>query len=223
MLKKKKIPTEKFAISEIFSSIQGESSYSGRYCFFIRLAGCNLRCSWCDSNYAFSPKYYLSTNEILTKAKKSLAKIAEITGGEPLLHSQTPELCRKLLDIGFDVLLETNGSIPITNLPEKVKIIMDCKCPSSGEHKKMYFANFAKISKKDEIKFVIANKEDYNYAKKIIRKYNLFEKTDKIFFSPVAKSIKYSDLASWMIKDKISAIFAVQLHKIIWGKNVKGK
>ena len=223
MLKRKKIPSAKIAISEIFSSIQGESSYSGRYCFFIRLAGCNLRCSWCDSKHAFFPKYYLSVDEIVTKAKKSLAKIAEITGGEPLLNPHTPELCRKLLNIGIDVLIETNGSIPIKNLPEKVKIIMDCKCPSSGEHKKMHFANFAKISKNDEIKFVIASRKDYNYAKRIIRKYNLFKRTDKIFFSPVRKYMKYSDLASWMIKDKISTIFAVQLHKIIWGNNVKGK
>lgn len=213
----------KFAIAELFSSIQGESSSAGKFCFFIRLAGCNLNCKWCDTKYAAKTKYFLTIEEIVEKALKSGAKLVEITGGEPLLNPETPALCKELISKNFTVLLETNGSLPINKLPAKLKIILDCKCPSSGENFKMLFANFAKIKAKDEIKFVIADKNDYIYAKKIIKKYDLFTKTNHIFFSPVSGMLKPSLLAEWMLEDKSKATLALQLHKIIWGKNVKGK
>jgi 7-carboxy-7-deazaguanine synthase len=218
------ISKNQFLVSEIFTSIQGESSFAGQLCFFIRLAGCNLNCAWCDTRYAKIAKgKTMRLEEIIDAASASKTKLVEITGGEPLLQKNTPELCRKLIAKGFNVLVETNGSFPIQKIPAKVRIILDCKCPSSGESEKMIFANFAKIKKKDEIKFVIADRNDYEYAKEIMSRYLLAEKTDKIFFSPVAGRINHKKLAEWMIADKILAIFAVQLHKIIWGKYARGK
>ncbi len=213
----------KFAVSETFTSIQGESSFAGRVCFFVRLAGCNLDCSWCDTRYARERQRTMSLGEILAEALKSDADLVEITGGEPLAQNQTPLLCSKLLDQGFEVLLETNGSMPTGVVPKGVKIILDCKCPSSGEADKMLFANFAKLRKKDEVKFVIADRQDYDYARKMIGKHGLVGRTGKIFFSPVSGRLKAARLAEWMIADRPPAILAYQLHKTIWGDNAKGK
>lgn len=214
-----------FAVSELFTSIQGESSYSGRLCFFIRLAGCNLNCSWCDTQYAKSAteSRLISASKIIVSAKRSGSKLVEITGGEPLLQKGLSELCRRLLQNNFNVIIETNGSLPIKSFPHQVVFILDCKCPSSGEADKMLFENFRYIKRKDEIKFVIADKHDYNYAKKIIEKHGLIDRTEKIFFSPLSDRLKAARLAEWMIADKSPAILATQLHKIIWGQDAKGR
>ena len=209
---------KKLLISEIFTSIQGESTYAGRTCFFIRLAGCNLNCSHCDTKYAFNRKNAnkLSINEIVKQADHSAIQLVEITGGEPLLQDNVLPLCDELIKKGFTVLMETNGSLSITEINPKVVKIIDCKCPSSNESDKMYFENFSYMSSDDEVKFVLTNKDDYLYANSIIHKYNLLKITEKILFSPVTGKLDLQLLSEWMLRDKSPAILQVQLHKIIW-------
>lgn len=216
----------KLIISELFASIQGESSYAGRPCFFIRLAGCNLDCSYCDTEYAKNPKAgeEYTINEILSKVKEAGINLVEITGGEPLLQEGVNELCQKLLDAEFKVLIETNGSISIASLPKKVIKILDCKCPASGEAKKMDFANFAFLSQSDEVKFVISNRNDYDYTVEIIKKYDLNSKVNNIILSPdLSNTALSAQLAEWMLEDKIPARMQLQMHKLIWDPEERGR
>jgi len=213
-------------ISELFASIQGESSYAGLPCYFIRLAGCNLNCSYCDTEYAKSNENAdsYSINEILDKAKKTGISLVEITGGEPLLQEGVNQLSAKLLDDGFTVLIETNGSLSIASLPDKIIKIIDCKCPSSGESDKMDFANFAIINKADEIKFVVSNRQDYLYATSIIHRYNLTQKVNNIILSPDCTNPNLpAQLAEWIVADKIPIRLQMQLHKQIWDPELRGK
>lgn len=216
--------TKIFKIVEIFTSIQGESSHSGKLCFFIRFAGCNLNCSYCDTEYAKYPLKIkeISLEELINYSEKSGVKTIAITGGEPLLQKNLPELCKRLLERKFSVLVETNGSLLINILPEKIIKIVDCKCPSSGEAGKMDFKNFDLLKPYDEIKFVIKNKKDYNYAKKIIKKFKIFDKTQNILFSPVTWKIKASKLAGWIIKDKLNIRLNLQIHKYLWPDKNRG-
>ena len=214
---------KKLKINEIFSSIQGESTCSGRPCVFIRLAGCNLNCTYCDTEYAKTAENAeeLSLVEIVEIAEKSGIKLVEITGGEPLIQDGVAELCRILLEKSFTVLLETNGSLRISQIPADVVKIIDCKAPSSGEADRMDFANFADLQKHDQIKFVVANRTDYEHAKKIISKYNLDQKVDdgNILFGAVSPSeLNPEQLAEWLVEDKLNARLQVQLHKIIGAK-----
>ena len=211
-------------VSEIFTSIQGESTYAGLLCQFIRLSGCNLRCSYCDTLYAqeFSSGTDMELDRIVQTAIQSGVNLVEITGGEPMTQKETPELCEKLIDMGFTVLVETNGSLPVSALPRKAVKILDCKTPSSGESLKMDFTNFSVIDRKDEIKFVLKDYEDYVWAKGIIEKYKLAELTPNILFSPVWGTMNLEDLASWIVRDRIPVRLNIQLHKIIWGPDKKG-
>lgn len=215
---------ENIRIIETFTSIQGESTYSGNLCFFIRFAGCNLNCAYCDTEYAkdFYNATEISVNELLESAKSANVRLVEITGGEPLLQESIAELCRKLLENNFDVMVETNGSISISILPEGVVRIIDCKCPGSGEADKMFFKNFEELNSSDEIKFVITDRSDYDYAVNIIKIYNLTKKTKNLLFSPAWGKIKPSQLADWMIKDRTPARLQLQIHKYIWGPHAKG-
>ena len=210
---------EKLKIAEMFTSLQGESSYAGIPCFFIRLAGCNLNCSYCDTEFAkiADNSQGYSIDDLLEKAKSSGVKLVEITGGEPLLQGGVPELCRALIDAGHHVLIETNGSLRISQLPSEVVRIVDCKCPSSGEAVSMEFANFADLNRSDEVKFVVANREDYDYARVVIEKYTLNSKIDNILFSPVASELfSAAKLAEWILEDQLDVRLQIQLHKIIW-------
>jgi len=216
----------KLIISELFSSIQGESSYAGMPCFFIRLAGCNLNCSYCDTSYAkgrdIGTKY--SLNELVAITEKAVLPLVEITGGEPLVQNGVSELCQKLLDTGIKVLLETNGTLSIAAIPENVIKIMDCKCPSSGESERMDFANFELLSKSDEVKFVIAEREDYEYARKIIGKYELYNKIENILFSPELSNLSFAaELAKWILEDKLKVRMQLQMHKFIWDPKERGR
>ena len=206
-------------IIEIFTSIQGESSYAGRPCFFIRLAGCNLNCSYCDTEFAKSAEVgeEVALSEIIEKAKDANVATVEITGGEPLLQREVPELCQGLIDAGFRVLIETNGSMSISQLPQEVIKIVDCKCPSSGESEMMDFANFAELKYDDEVKFVVANREDYDYACRVIDKYALISRIDNILISPVcSEHFSAAELAEWILEDKLDVRLQLQLHKVIW-------
>lgn len=218
--------TAKLKISEYFTSIQGESTYSGMPCFFIRLAGCNLDCSYCDTEYARNTEdgAEYSIAKIVAKAQETGIPLVEITGGEPLLQEGVKELCRQLLDEKFQVLIETNGSISIAALPREVIKILDCKCPSSGEANKMDFGNFQYLSRGDEIKFVVADREDYNYAVEIIRKYDLNRKVDNILVSPeLSNPCIAAEIAKWILEDRLPVRMQLQLHKIIWDPEERGR
>ena len=209
-------------ISEIFCSIQGESTYTGLPCIFIRFAGCNLRCDYCDTTYSYESEINLSINDIITKVKEyDPVKLVEITGGEPLLQSEVYQLFESLHNNGYTILLETNGSISLKNVPEYVIKIVDVKCPGSGEEDSFLIKNLEYLNKeKDEIKFVLLDNFDYNWVKDFIIKYKLNDY--EILFSPVSEKLEPQDLAQWIIEDKLPVRMQLQLHKIIWDKNKRG-
>ena len=211
-------------VTETFLSIQGESTHAGRLCFFIRLAGCNLQCRYCDTQYSASltdGKAEL-LDLLVVKAVSSDVDLVEITGGEPLTQPETIPLCEKLLDAGMTVLIETNGSMPVWELPEGVIRILDCKTPSSGESGSNLYKNYDFLTPADEIKFVIADREDYDFSCKIIREYDLSSKTPNLLFSPVWDRIAPRQLAEWMIADRPPARLQLQMHKLIWGPDKTG-
>ncbi|MEA2095841.1 MAG: radical SAM protein [Candidatus Cloacimonadota bacterium] len=209
-------------ISEIFCSIQGESTYTGLPCVFIRLAGCNLRCDYCDTTYSYESDISLSINEIITKVKEyDPVKLVEITGGEPLLQPEVFQLLETLYKDGYKILLETNGSISLKDVPDYVIKIVDVKCPGSGEENSFLLENLEYINKKnDEIKFVLSDNFDYNWAKDFMIKYKLNEY--EVLFSPVSDKLNAQDLAKWIIEDKLPVRMQLQLHKIIWDKDRRG-
>ena len=209
-------------ISEIFCSIQGESTYTGLPCIFIRFAGCNLRCDYCDTTYSYESEINLSINDIITKVKEyDPVKLVEISGGEPLLQSEVYQLFESLHNNRYTILLETNGSISLKNVPEYVIKIVDVKCPGSGEKESFLIKNLEYINKeKDEIKFVFSDNFDYNWAKDFIMKYQLNEY--EILFSPVPEKLNPQVLAKWIIEDKLPVRIQLQLHKIIWDKDKRG-
>jgi 7-carboxy-7-deazaguanine synthase len=210
-------------VNELFYSIQGESSHAGRPCVFVRLTGCNLRCSYCDTRYAYDEGQNLEIEEIIDRVTSYQCRLIEITGGEPLIQKETPELIHQLLERGFEVLLETNGSLDISNIDDRCVKIVDIKCPSSGEAKNNDLENLKRLSNKDEIKFVIGNEEDYVFAKKItslIGKINL--RIKPLVFSPIHKQMDPKILAEWILADHIDVRMQIQLHKIIWGSEARG-
>ncbi|MGD9732502.1 MAG: 7-carboxy-7-deazaguanine synthase QueE [Desulfamplus sp.] len=211
-------------VCEIFYSIQGESTFSGLPCVFVRLSGCNLNCRWCDTLYA---KRDDGTSMLIEDIVKNVdgfgCNLIEITGGEPLIQQETPLLADLLLSRGYKVLVETNGSVSLNVISDRCIRIVDIKCPSSGESKKNLLQNIDLLGKEDEIKFVIADRIDYEFAKSMIANSSL-NKLDplRIHFSSVYGSIKLDELASWMLKDKIGARLSLQLHKIIWDPEKRG-
>lgn len=207
-------------VNEIFYSIQGESSYAGRPCVLVRLTGCNLRCSYCDTRYAYEEGQNLPIDEIIRNVTSYRCRLVEVTGGEPLIQKETPDLIYELLEKDFEVLLETNGSMDISPIDTRCVKIVDVKCPSSGEVKKNYLDNLKKISERDEIKFVIGSEEDYRYAKKILF---LIDKRKKPpILSPVYNIMDPKRLAEWVLADHIDVRIQIQLHKIIWGSETRG-
>lgn len=212
----------KLKVNEIFYSIQGESSQMGRPCVFVRLTYCNLRCSYCDTEYAFYEGTEMTFEEIINEIKKYDCKLVEITGGEPLVQSASIEFMKLLCDLGYEVMLETGGSLPIHKVDKRVKIIMDLKCPSSLMVKKNYYDNINYLKKGDEIKFVIGDKEDYEWAKKIISEHKLNEKFE-VLFSPVFNRLHPAKLAEWILNDRYNKVrLQLQIHKHIWEPNARG-
>lgn len=208
-------------ICEIFASIQGESTYAGLACTFIRMTGCNLRCSYCDTTYAYDEGMELSEDEILKKVKAFGINLVEITGGEPLLQKETLHLVKRLTKEKYKVLIETNGSISIKDLHKNAVIILDVKTPGSKMSEKMDFSNLDYLKAVDEVKFVITSRKDYDWASSIIKKYNLSSKC-QVLFSPAIGYIEPEKLASWMIEDKIPVRLNLQIHKYIYGNEKRG-
>jgi 7-carboxy-7-deazaguanine synthase len=218
------MPAKQLLVNETFLSIQGESTHAGRLCFFIRLAGCNLNCTYCDTEYARDEESgtAMTIDHIVSQAKISKVRLVEITGGEPLMHESTPALCQALNDEGLEVMVETNGSLPLSLLPPIVKKIVDCKTPSSGMVEYNLYENFHILSDHDEVKFVILDYLDYEFALTIIEKYRLNKKTQNILFSPAWGKLEPKTLVAWMLADLPPARMQMQLHKIIWGPDKKG-
>jgi 7-carboxy-7-deazaguanine synthase len=207
-------------VTEIFFSIQGESSHAGRPCVFVRLTGCNLRCTWCDSDYTFTGGQTLTLDDVMARVKSYGCPLVEITGGEPLAQPEAFELVTRLCDEGFEVLIETSGSIDIAPVDRRATLILDIKCPGSGEERKNRWANLEQLKPDDEIKFVIADRIDYEWAKRVIEERHLDRWT--VLISPVWGQMEMRELAEWMLADRLPARFQTQLHKHIWGATARG-
>lgn len=210
-------------VNEIFYSIQGESTYAGRPCVFVRLTGCNLRCTFCDTKYAYDEGDMMEIGDIFDQVSPYECNLVEITGGEPLIQAETPVLIESLLEDGYEVLLETNGSQDISHVDERCVKIIDIKCPSSGMSEKNDLKNLNRLTERDEIKFVIGSREDYEFAKGIL---NLVHsnpfKANPIHFSPVFGKMMPEVMAKWILEDHLNVRLQLQLHKYIWEPDQRG-
>lgn len=203
-------------VNEVFKSIQGESSHTGRICTFIRLCGCNLRCDYCDTTYAFDNGKDLSIEDILQKVEALGSNLVEITGGEPLCQEETPILCKALTQNGYEVLIETNGSQDISPLADEVKRIVDIKCPDSGSFESFLTQNLEFLKSDDECKFVISSKRDFNWACRFIDEYQL-NNLCSLIFSPNSHTMNPEKLAQMIISKNAPVRLGLQMHKVIWG------
>jgi 7-carboxy-7-deazaguanine synthase len=209
-------------VTEIFKSIQGESTYAGLPCVFVRLTGCNLRCHWCDTAYAFFGGRRMTQEEVLNKVRGLGGKLVEFTGGEPLLQKEVIPLSRTLLREGFRVLIETSGERFIGELPEKVVKIVDVKCPGSGEGGRFCRENLQVLDQKDQLKFVIQDQEDYNYARHFLAEHGSTCRVEEVIFSPVFGTLAPRELAAWVLEDRLNVRLGLQLHKFIWDADTRG-
>ncbi|OGQ96019.1 MAG: radical SAM protein [Deltaproteobacteria bacterium RIFOXYD12_FULL_57_12] len=215
-------PEQSLLISELFYSIQGESSFSGLACVFFRLAGCNLRCAFCDARYTYEePGHDLPLAEFFLFADRYPGALVEITGGEPLLQENVYPLLSGLLATGRTVLLETNGSVSLARVPAEVIKIMDLKCPESGMHDRMLLDNFQYLAASDEIKFVISSREDYDWAVRMIKEHDLARLT-KLLFSPNKARLRPALLADWLLADQMPVRLQLQLHTLLWPDRSRG-
>jgi 7-carboxy-7-deazaguanine synthase len=208
-------------VNEIFKSIQGESSYVGLPCAFVRLTGCHLRCTWCDTAYAFHEGTDMTVEEVVQKVEAMGVKFFELTGGEPLLQEDAFELVRRLCDLNYTILIETSGAVDLSGLDPRSIKIMDIKCPSSGMTDKMIWENLNHLSPRDEVKFVIKDHIDFDWAKDIIRKYQLAKKVH-LLFSPVFHELESQTLAEWILKENLPVRMQLQIHKYIWSPETRG-
>ena len=211
----------KLKINEIFYSIQGESSFAGLPCVFVRLTYCNLRCSFCDTEYAFFEGDEMVIDDIVDQLDSYKCRLIEITGGEPLIQKNVHLLMIKLCDAGYQVLLETAGHMDISNVDKRVHRIMDIKCPSSNESEKMLWENISYLAEKDEVKFVIGNRADFDYAVEVVEKYKLSDKCT-VLFCPVFNKLGNESLARWILDNKIPVRMQLQMHKFIWVPDTRG-
>lgn len=214
---------ETLRITEIYRSLQGESTWAGLPCVFVRLTGCPLRCVWCDTEYAFQGGERLAMQEVLNRVTVLDTKLVEITGGEPLAQKACGVLAELLIERAYTVLVETSGAFPIDRLPEAAIKIMDLKCPDSGECAKNDWSNIDRLSgERDEVKFVIASHRDYAWARDTVRHHGLETRCKCVLFSPVFGAVKPRDLAAWILEDGLPVRFQLQLHKLIWAPEAKG-
>jgi 7-carboxy-7-deazaguanine synthase len=224
-------------ITEIYKSLQGESTHAGLPCVFVRLTGCNLRCSWCDSEYTFQGGRKMAIEEVLDEVTRLSPKggLVEITGGEPMLQErEAVPLMHRLLDDGYTVLLETSGERPLERVPAGVIKIVDVKCPDSGEASTFCMENLETLSLHDEVKFVLSSRADYDFAREFTERHNLAKHVNAVLFSPAFRKdatgardsshclLDPQELAEWMIADNVPARLGLQLHKFIWDPAVKG-
>ena len=204
-------------VCETFASIQGESTHAGRRCFFIRLSGCNLRCAYCDTAYAWEGGTMREIDDLVAEAAASGMDCVEITGGEPLIHPETPELAAKLLAAGLETLVETNGSLDIGLLPPGCRRIVDCKLPDSGMAGHNLESNYDKLTPLDEVKFVVSSRRDFDCALAVIDRFALPKRTPHLLFSPVWGKVDFAELARWTLECRRPVRMQLQMHKQIWG------
>ena len=204
-------------IFEIFYSLQGESSRVGLPTIFIRLSGCPMRCHYCDTAYAFQGGSMMEIDDIMASIKQYDTRFVTVTGGEPLAQKEVLNLLKALADSNYEVSIETGGGLSIKEVDPRIKIILDIKTPESGEEKKNHWENLEIIDSKDEIKFVLCSREDYDWAKKILDQYKLTQKCN-VLFSPVYQKLDTTDLGNWILKDQLHVRMQIQLHKLLWGE-----
>jgi 7-carboxy-7-deazaguanine synthase len=221
---------------EIYKSVQGESSFAGRPCIFVRLAGCNLRCSWCDSEYTFKGGYKLTEDEVVAEVERlAPVRLVEFTGGEPMLQErELIPLMSRLLASGYELMIETSGERPLENVPVEVHKIVDVKCPGSGEGGSFHMKNLNVLTKRDEVKFVISDRRDYEFAREFFRQHGLDQKVGSVLFSPAftktPSPVRTAEnclldprlLVEWMLADGVDARLSLQIHKFIWEPAMKG-
>lgn len=215
-------PSLMLTVNEIFHSIQGESTHAGRPCVFVRLTACDLRCAWCDTPYAFYEGRKMAVDEVLDAVRAFDCSTVEITGGEPLLQADVYPLMQRLLDEGREVLLETGGHRSIANVPRAVARIVDVKCPASGESEKNHWPNLDLLTHRDEVKFVIQDRADYEFAKDVVARYDLPDRSRAVLFSPVHGVLDPKRLAEWILADRLRVRLQLQAHKYIWSPDTRG-
>jgi 7-carboxy-7-deazaguanine synthase len=208
-------------VTEIFHSIQGESSFVGQPCVFVRMTGCPLRCTWCDTEYAFYGGTDQSREQILAAVESYGCRLVEITGGEPLAQSETLQLITALCDQGYEVLIETSGAISTASVDVRAHVILDVKCPGSGMSDRMYWPNLGRLTSKDEAKFVLANRADYEWARRIVSAHELASRCT-VLMSPVFGALDARQLAEWVLADRLPVRVQLQLHKLIWAPDMRG-
>jgi 7-carboxy-7-deazaguanine synthase len=209
-------------VNEIFHSIQGESTHAGRPCVFVRLTACDLRCSWCDTPYAFHEGRKMSVDEVLEKVAEYGCQVVEITGGEPLLQKDVYPLMARLLEAHRTVMIETGGHISVDAIPDGIIRVIDVKCPGSGESAKNHWANLDRLRPTDEIKFVIKDRVDYEYARDIVARHSLVDRCAAVLFSPVHGVMEAKALAEWILADRLPVRLQLQAHKYIWDPQTRG-
>jgi 7-carboxy-7-deazaguanine synthase len=209
-------------VSEIYRSIQGESTHVGRPCVFVRLTACNLRCTWCDTAYAFTGGRKMTVEEVCDAVDALDCRLVEVTGGEPLLQPDAVALMERLIDGGHEVLLETGGHLPIDDVPDAVVVILDVKCPGSGEAAAVHWPNLDQLSARDEVKFVVADRADFEYAREIVARHALAGQVAAVLFSPVFGALPPADLAAWILETGVPARLQLQAHKFIWDPATRG-
>ncbi|MBA2259673.1 MAG: radical SAM protein [Acidobacteria bacterium] len=209
-------------VNEIFHSIQGESTHAGRPCVFVRLTACDLRCSWCDTPYAFTEGHKMSLDEVVARVRAFECHVVEITGGEPLLQKDVYPLMQRLLDEGLTVMLETGGHLSIEQVPAPVIRIVDVKCPGSGESHRNDWGNIDRLTPQDEVKFVIKDRDDYEFARTAVTKHGLPRRVRAVLFSPVHGVLDPQRLASWILEDALDVRLQLQIHKFIWTPETRG-
>lgn len=215
-------PVAMLTVNEIFHSIQGESTHTGRPCVFVRLTGCDLRCDWCDTPYAFHEGRKLDVEEIVADVEQYRCDLVEITGGEPLLQKGVYPLMDRLLAAGATVLLETGGHVSVARVPAAVVKIMDVKCPGSGECDRNAWENLSRLTDRDQVKFVIADRVDYEFARDVVRRHKLETRCGAVLFSAVHGALPPARLAEWMLADRLPVRLQIQLHKHLWGAATRG-
>jgi len=209
-------------VNEIFHSIQGESTHTGRPCVFVRLTACDLRCSWCDTPYAFTEGRKMSVDEVVDRVREYGCDVVEITGGEPLLQKDVYPLMERLLDEGRTVMIETGGHLSADEVPAGVVRVIDIKCPGSGESAKVHWPNLERLRSSDELKFVIKDRTDYEFARDVVSRHRLIGRVAAVLFSPVHGVLDAKELARWILEDRLEVRLQLQTHKFIWGADVRG-
>jgi 7-carboxy-7-deazaguanine synthase len=210
-------------VTEIFRSIQGESSHAGRPCAFVRLTGCPMRCTWCDSEYTFTGGEHLELEDVMRQVRAFGCQLVEVTGGEPLAQKEAFELIRRLCDEGFEVLIETGGFVSTEGVDERARVILDVKCPASGEAERNHWPNLERLrADRDEVKFVVADRDDWEFARGIIEKYELERRALAVLVSPAWGETDLKELADLVSSSGLDVRMQLQLHKYIWGPEARG-